>query len=128
MSQTESKNEAAPLPAQAAAVSTPAKTEIADTGGGVFSFGGFRTLFLGSLSGTMADRLYQMSLIAAANLIFVGAETERNATRVQVVATIPGVLLYAAASSMIDTFDRRRLMAWIEGIKVFMVLALVPPL
>jgi 1-acyl-sn-glycerol-3-phosphate acyltransferase len=130
MSQIESGKEAAP-PARggiAAPAAPTAKLESNDKGGGVFSFGGFRTLFAGSLSGTLADRMYQMSLIAAANLIFVGAETERNATRVQIFATIPGVLLYAAASSMIDTFDRRRLMTVIEGIKIFLVLALVPPL
>jgi 1-acyl-sn-glycerol-3-phosphate acyltransferase len=90
----------------------------------LFSYASFNTLFAGSLSGTLADRLYQMSLIAAALIIF--ADGPRKVAQIQIVGTIPGLLLYAASGSLVDSFDRRRLMMVIKGLKIFVVLLFVP--
>ncbi len=97
----------------------------------LFSYAGFNTLFAGSLCGTLADRLYQMSLVAAALIIFADPTEQSNigpqkVAQIQIVGTIPGLLLYAATGSLVDSYDRRRLMMFIKGLKVFAVLLLVP--
>ena len=125
MADLEPKIEAAAAPNVASAASG-GSAKSASVRKGLLTFGGFRTLFAGSLAGTLADRLYQMALIASANLIFIGHESEVNTTWVQLVGTIPGVFLFAAASSLIDSYDRRRLMSLVEAIKVVFVLMLVP--
>ncbi|HYG75304.1 MAG TPA: MFS transporter [Planctomycetota bacterium] len=95
-------------------------------GGSIFSHSAFNKLFAGSLAGTLGDRIYQMSLIAAANLIFAGSASENKVVQVQIVATIPGLFLYSFSGSLIDTCDRRRLITWIKGLKCIAVLLLVP--
>jgi 1-acyl-sn-glycerol-3-phosphate acyltransferase len=95
-------------------------------GASIFSFAGFNKLFAGSLCGTLADRLYQMSLIAAANVIFAGTASEEKVVWIQIVATVPGLLLYPMSGSLIDACDRRRLMTGIKASKIAAVLLLVP--
>jgi 1-acyl-sn-glycerol-3-phosphate acyltransferase len=128
MSQTLGKSETAPTSQSAPQTTAPhGNDELSQpVKRSAFSYIGFNKLFAGSLSATLGDRIYQMALIAAANIIFLGGDSEKNATRVQIIGTIPGVIFYAATSSMIDTFDRRRLMMFVQGLKIFAVLALIP--
>jgi 1-acyl-sn-glycerol-3-phosphate acyltransferase len=94
--------------------------------GGIFSHAGFVKLFIGSLFGTLGDRFHQMALIAAANVIFVASASEKQIVKIQIVATVPGLLLYGLSGSMVDTFDRRRLMMVIKALKFVSVLLLAP--
>ena len=126
MSQTESKDEAAAPPAEGAPPAPATPTEVKSTGRSLFTYKGFNALFAGSFTGTLGDRLYQASLIASAIVIFYKSDAPRNVALIQIVATVPGLLLYFASGSLIDSCDRRRLMTLIKAIKIFMVLLLVP--
>src|SRR5260221_8195820 len=123
MSQTTGKSEAAPPGAPEAVLTHGKADELSQpVKRSLFLYAGFNKLFAGSLFGTMADRLYQMSLIAAANVIFSTTESVRQIVHIQIAATIPGLLLYAPSGSLVDTFDRRRLMMTIKALKVLAVL------
>jgi len=94
---------------------------------GIFSHAGFNKLFAGSLCGVFADRLYFTALIAAAYIVFAQSPEEYKG-RIQIWATIPLLLLYGLAGPLVDSFDRRRLLALVKGAKALLVLLFVPML
>ncbi|HEY3319139.1 MAG TPA: MFS transporter [Planctomycetota bacterium] len=94
----------------------------------IFSYAGFRKLFFGSLCGAFADRLYFSALIAAANVIYFGSAVEDKKGQIQIYATIPLLILYGLSGSLIDSFNRRLLLAMVHAIKVGVVLLLAAPL
>jgi 1-acyl-sn-glycerol-3-phosphate acyltransferase len=100
--------------------------DCADKPRSIFSYAGFNKLFTGSFLGTLADRLYQMTLVAVANVIFAGKGSENKVVQIQIVATVPGLILYGLVGSLVDTYDRRRLMTLIKGCKILLVLLFIP--
>ncbi len=104
------------------ATTTPAAPE----SGGIFSFKAFRRLFFGSLIGAFADRLYFTALITAAYVIYLGRPVEDFKGQIQIYATIPLLILYSIAGSLIDGFDRRRLLVYLHAVKAAIVLLLAP--
>src|SRR5438105_1853918 len=102
------------------------KEEPQSEGGSVFSYSGFNKLFAGSLCGAFADRIYFAALFAAANVIYINSAPENQKGRIQIVATIPLLLLYGLSGSLVDSMDRRRLLTLVKGIKAVAVLLFVP--
>ncbi|HYF51558.1 MAG TPA: MFS transporter [Planctomycetota bacterium] len=94
--------------------------------GSIFGYRGFNQLFLGSLAGKFADRLYQMAMGASALIVFAGASPESQLALIQIVATIPLFFAYSLLGTLIDTYDRRRLMYLIMALKGVLVLGFVP--
>jgi len=92
----------------------------------IFAHAGFNKLFFGSLAGAFADRLYFAALIAAAYIIYDGQQPENYKGRIQIYATIPLLILYGFAGSLVDTQDRRKILTWVKRLKVFVVLAFIP--
>lgn len=92
----------------------------------IFSYSGFLKLFFGSLTGAFADRLYFSALIAAAYVIYFDKQPEDYKGRIQIYATIPLLILYGFSGSFVDSYDRRRILTWVKGLKVFAVLAFIP--
>ena len=97
-----------------------------DAGKSLFAYSAFNKLFFGSLFGKLADRLYQMALVATALAVFAGDDSAKQAARIQIVATIPLFFAYPLLGTLIDTTDRRRLMYLVMAIKSVIVLALIP--
>jgi MFS family permease len=99
-------------------------------GRSLFAYGGFDKLFLGSLSGKLADRIYQMTLVAAGNVVFALTNSENVLAQVQIWGTIPLFFAYPLLGTLIDSVDRRRLM-WglmaLKGVVVFLFLWLLWP-
>ena len=97
----------------------------------VFAYPGYVKLLSASLLGALGDRFYQGLMIATANEIFQGKTDElkelgsRQNLRVQIFSILPMLILYALVGSLVDSCDRRRLLVWIEGIKVAVVLGFV---
>ena len=97
----------------------------------VFAYPGYIKLLSASLLGALGDRFYQGLMIATANEIFQGTtdklreEGSRQNLRVQIFSILPMLILYALVGSWVDSCDRRRLLTWIEGIKVAVVLGFV---
>ncbi len=97
----------------------------------VFAYPGYLKLLSASLLGALGDRFYQGLMIATANEIFQGKTEElkelasRQNLRVQIFSILPMLILYALVGSWVDSCDRRRLLTWIEAIKVAVVLGFV---
>lgn len=115
---------AATSPSPDAAPGAGAGTQSRD--GSIFSYTAFNTLFVGSLCGVFADRLYFTALIAAAYLIYSDAAPEEYKGQIQVYATIPLLLLYGLTGPLVDSLDRRRLLVLVKGLKAVLVLLFVP--
>ncbi|MFH0938794.1 MAG: MFS transporter, partial [Planctomycetota bacterium] len=92
----------------------------------LFSYRGFNMLFLGSLFGKLADRLYQMAMVAAAFVVFVGSSSENQLAYIQIVATVPLVFAYTLTGALVDAVDRRRLMYGLMAVKCVLVFGLLP--
>src|SRR5262245_19935832 len=90
----------------------------------LFAQGPFNRLFLGSLGGTLGDRLYQAAVIAAVQLAFRDASSPL--AWITLSGVIPQFFLYPLIGSFVDNADRRKLLWAICGIKVLLVLAFVP--
>jgi len=114
----------APVPT-AAPVTAPTPTE-KEPSKSVFSSGAFNKLFAGTLFGAFGDRMYFVALSATANILFIGGKPEDEKGTIQIIATIPQLLLYGLAGSLVDSVDRRRLLQIVKGLKVFGVLLFIP--
>ena len=88
----------------------------------VFAYGGFVKLLSASFLAALGDRFYQAVMLAASSSIFLKDTANREFTRVQIVSILPMLILYAFVGSLVDSANRRRLLAWIQGIKVILVL------
>src|SRR6185295_19817688 len=97
----------------------------------VLAYPGYVKLLSASLLGALADRFYQGLMIATANEIFQGSTEDlkelgsRQNLRVQIFSILPMLILYAMIGSLVDACDRRKLLVWVEGIKVVLVLGFV---
>ena len=121
MNESETNSSAAP--------SAPASNGIAvaeKQGKSVFSYPEFLKLFFGSLSGAFADRVYFAVLAAAANVIYIKSAPENEQGRIQIVASVPLLLLYGLSGSLVDSMDRRRLLYMVKAIKAAVVLLFMP--
>ncbi|MCY3023571.1 MAG: MFS transporter [Planctomycetota bacterium] len=98
----------------------------APPGKSIFSYAAFNKLFIGSLCGTFADRLYFTALIAAAYIIYADNAPEDYKGQIQIFATIPLLILYGFSGPLVDSLDRRRLLALVKGLKAVIVLLFVP--
>ena len=123
MNESESNSSAAPAASVSKDASSPGETLRTKF---IFSYGGFRKLFFGSLCGAFADRLYFSALIAAAYVIFFDKQPENYKGRIQIYATIPMLILYGFSGSFVDAYDRRKILTWVQALKIFIVLAFVP--
>ncbi|MGD0094281.1 MAG: MFS transporter, partial [Planctomycetota bacterium] len=108
----------APAPARPAGESAVA--------GSIFAYSGFNLLFLGSLAGKLADRLYQMALLTSAFVVFAGAAPENQVAYIQIISTVPLVVAYSLTGTLVDTTDRRRLMSGLMAIKGVFVVGFLP--
>ena len=123
---------AAPSPAPAPVPAPPPNPPGTDgPARNVFAYPGYVKLLTASLLGALGDRFYQGLMIATANEIFQGKTDElkelgsRQNLRVQIFSILPMLILYALVGSWVDSCDRRRLLTWIEAIKVAVVLGFV---
>jgi len=94
----------------------------------IFAYSGFNKLFFGSLCGAFADRLYFTALIAAAYIVFARSSPEDYKGQIQIYATVPLLVFYGLAGPLVDSFDRRRLLALVKGSKAVLVLLFAPML
>jgi 1-acyl-sn-glycerol-3-phosphate acyltransferase len=125
-SESSSAPNAAPKEERAGIAAPPAPPEaVKAEGTSVFSYGSFLKLFFGSLSGAFADRVYFAALFAAVNVIFISAP-ENEQGFIQIVASVPLLLLYGLSGSLVDSVDRRRLLFLVKAIKAAAVLLFVP--
>jgi 1-acyl-sn-glycerol-3-phosphate acyltransferase len=112
MGEREAVHEASP-PVETGGVSRP-----------VLAQGPYVRLLLGSLSGTLGDRLYQIAVIAAVGLVFKQASSQLS--YITGAGVIAQFFLYPFIGSFVDSLDRRRLLWGICAVKVLCVLAFVP--
>lgn len=94
--------------------------------GSIFVYSGFNKLFFGSLTGKLADRLYQSAMAAAAFVVFAGASSENQLAYIQIVATVPLLAAYSLSSALVDIADRRRLMWSLMAVKGVIVAGFLP--
>ncbi len=91
----------------------------------VFAYPGYVKLLAASFLGALADRFYQSLLIATANVIFVPEMSNKEVGRVQIYSLVPMLILYGFSGALVDGFNRRKLLGWIEGLKAVLVLGFV---
>jgi len=103
----------------------PAETEPQPTRT-IFGNREFLKLFTGTLLGAFGDRLYFVALCAAANILYAKGQPEDQKGTIQIIATIPQLLLYGLSGSLVDSVDRRKLLQWVKGLKVVGVLFFIP--
>ncbi|MCW8131054.1 MAG: MFS transporter, partial [Planctomycetota bacterium] len=98
----------------------------AKEGAWVFSYGGFVRLFSGSLLATLGDRFYQMAAIAAVMLAF--PDPSSAIAGITLAGVIPQFFFYPMIGSVVDSFDRRRLLwctAFIKAPVVWLMMFLL---
>ncbi|HLX60927.1 MAG TPA: MFS transporter [Planctomycetota bacterium] len=91
----------------------------------VLAYSGYVKLLGASFLGALGDRFYQAVMIATANAIFTKDLSNLQAGRVQIFSIVPMLILYTFVGSLVDGYNRRRLLTLLEAIKVVLVLGYV---